>query len=316
MSHARFVLLLSGWGLLTLLGPRRPAAAQAAAAPAAPRKVLVLTRTTEQTLPCPPGTVVRIRADRATVRVQGWSQPTVRVVLRLSTRHPERAVAEKDLALTQYQISHENGAIDLVNYVALPAGAPTPASDLRADYTVLMPAANALRVANTYGLTQLTGLSGTQKLTQDFGQVELRQLRGTLEATVRYADLTGTDLQMSFTCQAEKSALQLKGVGGGYAIRNRYGSIRLEPTAELTGLVIDAERTEVSLLPPAQAQFSYQLTATHGRLSLPADYPDPGGGRTSWQSGGPARQPLVRIITTYAPITLQSTAGAQLSPPR
>jgi hypothetical protein len=311
MNGALFFRWLSAWGLLLLLALSAPASAQT---PAAPRKVQVITRTVEQTLPCLAGTVVRIRADRATVRVQGWNQPALRVTLRLSARHPDRAVAEKDLALMQYQISGESSAIDLVNYVKLPTGTPAPTSDLRADYTIMIPAASALRVANSYGLTQLTGLTGAQKLTQDFGQVELRQLRGSLDATVRYADLTGTDLQMAFTCQAEKSALQLKSVGGGYAIRNRYGSIRLEPTAELTGIVIDAERTEISLLPPAQAQFSYQLTATHGRLSLPAEYPEPGGGRTSWQLAGPPRQPLIRIITTYAPITLHSAAGALLSP--
>jgi len=308
MSYFSIFQRLRSWGALgALLALGAPARAQAPVA----RKVQVVSRTVEQTLPCPAGTVVRIRADRATVRVQGWDQPTVRVTLRLSARHPERATAEKDLAAAQYQINRQTGAIDLLNYVTLAAGAPAPSSDLRADYTVLMPAAAALQVANTYGLTQLSGLVGRQKLTQDFGQVELRQLRGTFEATVRYADLTGNDLQLAFTCQAEKSALVLKGIGGGYAMRNRYGSIRLEPTAELTGLVIDAERTEVSVLPPPQAQFNYQFTATHGTLNLPVA--EAGPGRTSWQSPGLARRPLIRIITTYAPITLQSAAGAMLS---
>jgi hypothetical protein len=301
---------LSGWGGLgALLALAAPALAQAPAT----RKVQVVTRAVEQTLPCPPGTVVRIRADRATVRVQGWDQPTVRVTLRLSARHPERAVAEKDLAAAQYQISQPAGAIDLLNYVTLAAGAPAPSSDLRAEYTVLMPAANALQVANTYGLTQLSGLAGRQKLTQDFGQVELRQLRGTFDATVRYADLTGSDLQLAFTCQAEKSALVLKGISGGYAMRNRYGSIRLEPTAELTGLLIDAERTEISVLPPPQAQFNYQFTSAHGTLNLPGA--EGSLGRTSWQSRDAPRRPLIRIITTYAPITLQTTAGAMLAHP-
>ncbi len=301
---------LNGWGALgALLALATPALAQAPAT----RKVQVVTRTVEQTLPCPPGTVVRIRADRATVRVQGWDQPTVRVTLRLSARHPERAVAEKDLAAAQYQITRQPEAIDLLNYVTLAAGAPAPSSDLRADYTVLMPAVNALQVANSYGLTQLSGLTGRQKLTQDFGQVELRQLRGTFDATVRYADLVGTDLQLAFTCQAEKSALLLKGISGGYAMRNRYGSIRLEPTAELTGLLIDAERTEISVLPPPQAQFNYQLTAAHGTLNLPVA--EGSLGRTSWQSRDVPKRPLIRILTTYAPITLQTTAGAMLSHP-
>jgi hypothetical protein len=309
MKHLVRNTWLGCWCLLVAWLVAAPVRAQA------PRTVQVATRTVSQTLDCPAGTVVRIRADRATVRVQGWDQPTLRVVLRLSARHPERAVAEKDLPTAQYRISKQTGAIDLVNYQTLAAGAPPPTSDLRADYTVFMPAANALQVANTYGQTQLTDLTGRQKLTQDFGQVELRQLRGSLDATVRYADLSGSDLQLAFTCQAEKSALVLKSIAGGYAIRNRYGSIRLEPTAELTGINIDAERTEISVLPPPLMQFNYQLTANHGTLSVPATYPDAGGNRTSWRSLGAERRPLIRIITTYAPITLQPSAGAMLSHP-
>lgn len=309
MNRLSLGMWLGCWSLVVTWLVAGPARAQA------PRTVQVVTRTVSQTLDCPAGTVVRIRAERATVRVQGWDQPTLRVVLRLSARHPERAVAEKDLPAVQYRISQSAGAIDLFNYQTLPAGALAPASDLRADYTIFMPAANALQVANNYGQTQLTGLTGWQKLTQDFGQVELRQLRGTLDIIVRYADVLGSDLQLAFTCQAEKSALVLKSIGGGYAIRNRYGSIRLEPTSELTGINIDAERTEISVLPPPFAQFSYQLTASHGTLSVPAAYPEAGGSRTSWRSPGPERRPLIRILTTYAPLTLQPSAGALLSHP-
>lgn len=308
MSRAFLFLTAAGRTLLVGL-LALPSLAALAQAPA-PRKVQVASRTIERTLACPAGTAVRIRADKATVRVLGWDQPTVRVVLRLSARHPERAVAEKDLAAAQYRITQQASAIDLVNYVALPAGAPAPASDLRADYTVMMPAANALQVANAYGQTVLTGLTGRQQLTQEFGQVTLSQLRGSLDATVQYADLTGTDLQMAFSCQAEKSALSLRTVGGSYAIRNRYGSIRLEPTEELTSVVIDAERTEITVLPPALAQFNYQLTATHGTLNVPAT--DLGAAKTTWKSSVPGRRPLLRLTTTYAPITLQESAGALL----
>jgi len=314
MSRAGFLFNI---GRLLMIGALVARGVLAQAQAPAGRKLQVVTRTIERTLACPVGTVVRIQADKATVRVQGWDQPTVRVVLRLSARHPDRATAEKDLAAAQYRIAQPAGAVDLVNYVALPAGAPAPASDLRADYTVLMPAANALQVTNAYGQTSLTGLNGRQKLTQNFGQVTLHQLRGTLDATVQYADLTGTDLQMVFTCQAEKSALQLKTLGGSCAIRNRYGSIRLEPTDELTNVVIDAERTEVVVLTLTPARFNYQLGATHGTLNVPVAHA-PGGGpgshQTSWKSASPGRRPLIRITTTYAPITLQSTAGAQLSP--
>jgi len=294
----RRLLLLA---LLATVGWPPPARAQ--------RKVQVLTRTIEQALPCPAGTLVRIRAEKATLRVQGWDKPTVQVVLRLIARHPEREVAEKELPMARYQIDKSGGIIDLVNYFALPAGAPAIRSDLRAEYTVLMPAANALQIVNAYGQTTLLDLTGKIRLEQNFGQVTLQNLRGSFTGVTRYADLTGSNLNLVFDCEADKSALRLTGAGGSYAIRNRYGSVLLEPTAELKSVFVDAERTEVSVGVPQLGMFNYRLSTAQGQLTVPASLA--AGQRKSLghnvlETTNAARLPLIRVVTSYAPITLQA----------
>jgi hypothetical protein len=271
--------------------------------------VQVVTRSVEQTLPCAAGTLVRIRAEKATVRVQGWDKPTVQVVLRLSARHPERAVAEQELPAVRYQIAPGSGVIDLMNYFARPAGAPALRSDLRADYTVLMPAANALQIVNTYGQTTLLDLTGKVKLEQNFGQIQLQNLGGTLTATARYADLTGTNLNLSFDCEADKSAVRLTGVGGSYAIRNRYGSVLLEPTAELKSVFVDAERTEVTIGVPQLGLFNYLLSTAQGTMTVPpglAASQRKTLGRSVLDVTNQTRLPLIRVVTSYAPITLRA----------
>lgn len=294
------------WGrplllLLLWLGCQQPVHAQ--------RKVQVLTRTIEQTLACPAGTLVRIRAEKATLRVQGWDKPTVQVVLRLIARHPERAVAEKELPMARYQLEKAGGVIDLVNYFALPAGAPAIRSDLRAEYTVLMPAGNPLQIVNAYGHTTLLDLTGKSKLEQDFGQITLQNLRGSLTAIIRYADLTGSATNFAFDCEADKSALHLTGAGGSYAIRNRYGSVLLEPTAELKSIFIDAERTEVSIGVPQLNAFNYHLATAQGKLTVPASLAAAQRkslGRNVLDVTNQARLPLIRVVTSYAPILLQT----------
>ncbi|RYU81866.1 hypothetical protein [Hymenobacter persicinus] len=281
----------------------------AALSPArAQRKVQVLTRTIEQTLPCPVGTLVRIRAEKATLRVQGWDKPTMQVVLRLSARHPDRAIAEQELPVARYQIEKDGSVIDLVNYFALPAGAPAIRSDLRAEFTVLMPAANALQLVNAYGQTTLLDLTGKIKLEQNFGQIQLQNLRGSLTATARYADLTGTNLNLTFDCEADKSAVRLTGVGGRYSIRNRYGSVLLEPTAELKSAFVDAERTEVTIGVPQLGAFNYLLSTAQGQLTVPASLSEgqrKSLGRAVLDVTNQARLPLIRVVTSYAPVTLR-----------
>ncbi|MBO2013115.1 hypothetical protein [Hymenobacter negativus] len=299
--------LSEAWWLLALavlLGFLPPPAARAQ------QRVQVVTRTVEQAWNCPPGMAVRIRAEKATVQVRGWDRPTVQVTLRLSARHAEREVAVQDLPVAQYRLQQSSNALDLVNLFVLPAGAPPVRSDLRAEYTVQMPAGNPLQVLNAYGQTTLTDLSGTQKLAQNFGQVTLRNLRGTLTTNARYADLTATNVQADFTCEANKSAVQLLGLGGSCFVRNYYGSVRVQPAAGLRKLTVEADRTEVVVSTAEPELFDYQLNVQQGELTVPPSYATAKKGSASRASlttkPATGSRPLVRVSTSYAPLTLQT----------
>jgi hypothetical protein len=275
----------------------------------AQQRVQVVTRTLEQTWNCPTGMVVRIRAEKASVQVRGWDRPTVQVTLHLSARHAERAVAVQDLPVAQYRFQQSGNALDLVNLFVLPAGAPAVRSDLRAEYIILMPSGNPLQVVNAYGQTSLSDLSGAQQLTQNFGQITLRNLHGSLTATARYADLTATNVQADFTCEANKSAVQLLGLGGQCTVRNYYGSVRVQPAVGLRKLKVEADRTEVILSTTEPEHFTYQLEVLQGALTVPATYAAARKGSASHAAlatkpSAPG-QPVIRISTSYAPLTWQ-----------
>lgn len=304
MNYLAFKHLNRSWLRLVLvallLGPMAAQAQQ---------KVQVVTRTLAQSWSCPPGTAVRIRAEKATVLVRGWDRPTVQVTLRLSARHPERAVAEQDLPVAQYRLQQRGNAVDLLNFFTLPAGAPAVRSDLRAEYTVWMPAGNPLQVVNAYGRTELADLAGPQTLEQNFGQISLRNLRGTLTATARYADLVGSNLLGDFTCEANKSAVQLLGLGGTCLVRNYFGTVQAQPTAALRKLVVEADRTEVTISAPQPELFDYRLNVQEGTLTVPpflaaAKKGSASHGSVSTSTAGGAR-PLVRVRTSYASLTVQ-----------
>lgn len=274
----------------------------------AQQKVQVVTRTLEQRWVCKPDKLIRIRAEKATLRVQGWEKPIVQVVLRLSARHPDRAVAERDLAAAQYRLQENISAINLVNFFSLPAGANAVQSDLRAEYTVMIPAGNPLLAANTYGHTSFTNLKGHQRLEQDFGQITLLDLHGAVEITARYADLTAKNVQATFLCEANKSAVQLLDVGGTTTVHNQYGSVHAQPSAELRKLNVEAYRTEVVISVPQPEQFGYQLSVQQGPLTVPSRYQNVQ--RITSSKGvlttETASRPVVRVSTTYAPLTLQT----------
>ncbi|WP_046242579.1 hypothetical protein [Hymenobacter terrenus] len=281
----------------------------------AQRKVQVVTRTLEQSWNCPPGMTVRIRAEKANVQVRAWDRPTVQVTLRLSARHADRAVAEQDLPVAKYRLQKNGNALDLINFYTLAEDAPAVRSDLRAEYTVFMPAGNTLQVANAYGQTDLTDLTGEQTVDQSFGQIHLRNLSGTLGVTARYADLTGINLQADFTCEANRSAVQLLGLGGSSLIRNYYGSVHLQATAAVRKLRVETNRTEVVVSVPQPELFGYELSVQQGLLTVPPAFADARKGNSNHASltvkTRPPR-PVLHVSATYAPLTFQTQPLAQL----
>ena len=209
--------------------------------------------------------------------------------------------------MARYLIEKSGSVIDLVNYFAQAPGAVAVRSDLRAEYTVQMPAGNPLQVVNAYGQTSFTGLTGKQTLEQDFGQITLQDLRGSLSATARYTDLNAANLNLTFVCEADKSALRLTAASGSYTIRNRYGSVQLQPGSDVKSIFIDGQRTEVKLDVLQPEQFSYNLSAAHSTLVVPASYAEAvrkTPGQQSLRLITPGGAPLIRVLTSYAPITL------------
>ncbi|TGE07626.1 DUF4097 family beta strand repeat-containing protein [Hymenobacter fodinae] len=270
-------------------------------------KVQVVTRTVEKTLTLTPATKVYVQGEKATVQILGWDKPTARLVLRLVAKHPSRTVAEKDLQALQYRIEQNGNDLTLRNFFSLAAGT-TLQSNLRAEYTLWLPAKTPLHIANAYGETDLTALTGLQEINQEFGQIKLQDLQGQLTITSKYADITARNLDLAFSCRADKAAIRLSGIAGRYTIHNTYGSIQLEPTAGLTGVQVTAARTEVTVLVPQMDLFSYEFTTVHGSIKLPANSTfSPGvvNTRTFFQVQYRKADPLIRINTSYAPVTLQ-----------
>lgn len=270
-------------------------------------KVQVVTRTIEKTLTLTPATRLNVQGEKATVHIQGWDKPTARLVLRLVAKHPDRAVAERELQVMQYRIEQSGNEVNLRNFFTLAAGT-TLQSNLRAEYTLWVPAKTSVQITNAYGETALTSLSGLQEILQEFGQIKLQDLQGQLKITSKYADITARNLDLTFTCDADKAAIRLTDAAGRYTIHNTYGSIRIEPTAGLTGLQITAARTEVTIVAPQMDLFSYELTALQGSIRLPTNTTFSPGvvkTRTFFQVQYRKTDPLIRVNTSYAPITLQ-----------
>lgn len=274
--------------------------------------VQVVTKVVEKTIPCPDGLTQRIHlnARKADVQVRGWNRSTVSVRLRLVAKHPDRAVAEREVAYHQYTLQANGSVIDLANSFVIPQRAGKLQSQLKAIYEVSVPNRAVLTLSNSFGDVDLRDLAGETMVTFEYGKMLLERLTGKLTIQSDYGDVEGKNLNATLVCKAEKSTVIFREHGGSSRIQSRYGELlSIFPDAnKLEKLTVMAERTDVALLPINVDDFAYRLETIGGSLSLPdpdlIDFRTIKKDRQLLEYQTPGHKSLIEITSKNSPIHL------------
>ncbi len=277
--------------------------------------VQVVTKVVEKDLPYADGQRIRVAAQKADVTIRGWSRSSVSVKLRLVAKHPDRAVAEREVAYHQYTLQANGGEIELSNRFVIPQRAGKLQSQLKAIYEVSVPAKAAITIANSFGDVVLRELSGDVTLKFEFGKLTLDDVAGKLNITSEYGDIDGRGVNATLVCKAEKADISLRDLGGSSRIQSRYGKLVLVPNAvTLDALRVEATRTEIVLSPLRMDSFRYDLQTSFGDLRVPGSHTEflgSYGSRKTFDYQPSAKKPEIAIQNSYNSISLllDSTVG-------
>ncbi|MBC8156194.1 MAG: DUF4097 family beta strand repeat protein [Bacteroidetes bacterium] len=271
--------------------------------------VQVVTKVVEKELPYVDGQRIVVNAQKADVVITGWNRPMISVKLRLVAKHPDRAVAEREVAYHQYVLQASDGQIDLSNRFVIPQRAGKLQSQLKAVYEVSVPVKTLISLTNSFGDVRLSGLSGDVSVKFEFGKLSLEDVSGKLAITSEYGDIDGRNLDATLTCKAEKADISLRGLGGKVTLQSRYGKLLIQPNSvTLDALRVDAARTEIVLVPQRVTDFRYDVIATQADIYVPADYADQlgrYGGKQTFTLQPPGKKVEIIIQNTYSPVTIQ-----------
>ena len=271
-------------------------------------QVQVVTKVVEKELPYADGQRVRLNAQKADVTVKGWNRSTVQVRLRLMAKHPDRAVAEREVAYHQYTLQTSGSEIELSNRFVIPQRAGKLQSQLKAMYEVSVPARALLTLTNSFGDLNLSDLTGDVSLIFEFGKLTLEDMGGKLNVSSNYGDIDARNLDANLTLKTEKATVTLRNLGGTARITSRYGKLTLFPALSLNALAVEAARTEIMFSPRRLADFRYDVTAAQSEVRVPTAYADHlgrYGGRQTFTLQPPGSKVEVSIQSTYSPITIQ-----------
>lgn len=270
--------------------------------------VQVVTKVIEKEFAYSEGQRIRLAAQKADVIVKGWSRSSVSVRLRLIAKHPDRSVAEHEVAYHQYALKLENGQIDLSNQFVIPQRAAKLQSQLKAVYEVSLPSRMLLTLINSFGDIRLSDIAGDVSVNFEFGKLTLNDIGGKLTIISNYGDVDGHNLAAALTIKAEKADVVLQELGGTVKIQSQYGRLSSELASTLTSLTIEAARTEILVVTKRLSDFRFDVSTAYSEIRLPQEFTS----QLSRQSGKQlfkyqllSRKPEVTIRNSYNTVLIQ-----------
>ncbi len=229
----------------------------------------VITKTIDKVFDYKDGYEVNIEGEKAEVTINTWEKPSVSVHIEIIAKHPEKAIAERDLEKVKYLTQRIKNKIYLRNYASLDEGDSAIEASLSAKYTIFLPKDCPVYLKNYFGAATVSNLNSRLRVNGQFSTIGLENIQGFIDVTTRFGDLLAEHLNGQMKVNARRSDITLSDIKGSYDIQAQYGTIKIFSDEDLVDLRIDAKKSDVFLYNPNPSLFSYALTANHGNINLP-----------------------------------------------
>ncbi len=231
----------------------------------------IVSKTIEKTMPYKNGYEFNIEGEKAEIKVETWEKNEVKVLTEIIAKHPDRAIAERDLDLMEYSAEQHGKDIYFRNFIS--KNGIKPESELKAIYTVTLPADCPVYLKNNFGLTDVSNLTNSLKIHSEFSKILLENLKGEIGVNTRFGDIMGRRIDGNVNLTTRRSDITLHEIKGNWNINAHYGIMKFftNPSPELLTMNINAEKSDVYFFDPQPNYYGYTLTAHYGNISVPQD---------------------------------------------
>jgi hypothetical protein len=229
----------------------------------------VATKTIEKTVRTSGIRTLHINAEKADIELIAWNKQEISVVLELSSKHPNKSTATADLNKSQYLADRSGKDYFLRNYVQLKEGEGKPVSNLKAKYTIHLPASFAIDLKNTFGTITMKGLGGNIRMQADFCSTSLSNVHGKGNIETTFGELSGMDVSGTFTFASDHTNIRLESIGGTFKMNTSYGNVEIFSSTNLSSLAIHSKKSVVSFITKNWQQYDYTIQSAYSSVKLP-----------------------------------------------
>ena len=229
-----------------------------------------VTKRIEKSFPYKEGYEVNIEGEKAEVYVESWDRQEIAVLVEITAKNPEKAVAERDLAAMQYDLTKVKAKIYLRNYLSGDEKDPKPESLFDVVYTVKLPEACPVYIKNYFGETEVKNLVNRLRINSEFSKITLNNIRGVVGLDTRFGDLFGDYLDGQVNIFSRRSDLFLNHIRGSFDINAQYGAVRLFAEDDFLRLNVSADHSDVFFYHPNPQLLTYSLSSNQGKINTPS----------------------------------------------
>jgi hypothetical protein len=233
----------------------------------------VVTKVMENTFPYKNGTEVNIEGEKAEIKVETWKRNEVKVLVELVSKNADRKAAQADLDRMVYSTEQAGSKLYFRNYLSSAKGAKKATSDIKAIYTITLPADCPVYLKNNYGLSDISNLTKSLRVNSEFSKINIENISGQIGIDTRFGDIVGKDVDGNVTINSRRSDITLHDIKGTWNINSTYGVMKFftNPSPELLTMNINAEKSDVYFFDPKPNYYGYTLTAHYGTITVPND---------------------------------------------
>ena len=232
----------------------------------------VVSQTMLETIPYTEGDELFIDGKKAEIIINTWDRNEIKVQLKITSKHPERKTAEKDLQNSEYTIEKLNNAIYVRNNPS-PDGLKI-SSNIQARYQVVMPKDCPLNLRNNFGSADIEKLNGHIELDGEFSTIRLNNVQGDVNITSYFGDIEAQYISGQVKIDSKRSNIDMSDVSGDFDIKAKFGVVRINTNQSLINLDVEAEKSDVYFNPLTIKEKSvfYNLLSEYGSIYVPKEY--------------------------------------------
>lgn len=231
--------------------------------------VQVVTKKIERNFNYRDGYEVNIEGEKADIDIRTWDKKEIEVIIELSSKHADKATAEKDLKSLIYVAQRLKNKIYLRNYLSTQEGAGTPQSQLSARYTITIPEQCPIYLKSHFGEATVVNHNGRLRINGEFSKIDMQNVQGAIQVQSRFGDILGRQLNGDISINSRRTNMELYDLGGHVSIDSYFGDIKLFASRDLLDLMVRANQSDVYFYHPDPQWFGYSLAAQNGKINLP-----------------------------------------------